>query len=116
MFLHKRCDTGRDTFALVQRLNLEFPTLQLRVMKTRWGSCTGACIYLNPRLVQAPKDCIEYVIVHELCHLKVRSHAPRFWAQVEGLFPDWREQRDWLRLNGAWLKTELDRLIADVAD
>jgi predicted metal-dependent hydrolase len=59
---------------------------------------------------------LRYVLVHELCHLKVRNHSPRFWAQVENLFPDWREQRDWLRQHGAILKSELDRLIDDVAD
>jgi predicted metal-dependent hydrolase len=56
------------------------------------------------------------VLVHELCHLRVRNHSPRFWALVETLYPDWREQRDWLRQHGAILKAELDRLVADVAD
>ena len=67
-------------------------------------------------LALAPPAALRYVLVHELCHLKVRSHAPRFWAQVGQLLPDWREQRDWLRVNGATLKAELDRLVADVAD
>ena len=54
--------------------------------------------------------------MHELCHLKVRNHSPRFWAQVGNLLPEWREQRDWLRQHGAILKAELDRLVGDVAD
>src|SRR5574337_1828268 len=67
-------------------------------------------------LALAPPAALRYVLAHELCHLKVRNHSPRFWAQVEHLFPDWHEQRDWLRQHGAILKAELDRLIADVAD
>jgi predicted metal-dependent hydrolase len=43
--------------------------------------------------------------------LRIRSHSPRFWALVESLYPEWREQRDWLRLNGQALKAELNRLI-----
>jgi predicted metal-dependent hydrolase len=49
--------------------------------------------------------------VHELCHLRIRSHSPRFWALVEKLYPEWREQRDWLRVHGQALKAELARLI-----
>ena len=46
----------------------------------------------------------------------MRNHSARFWAQVASLYPDWQEQRDWLRVNGGMLKAELDRLVADVAD
>jgi predicted metal-dependent hydrolase len=59
---------------------------------------------------------LRYVLVHELCHLKVRNHSPRFWRCVENLLPDYQVQRDWLRQHGATLKAEIDRLIADVAD
>jgi predicted metal-dependent hydrolase len=52
------------------------------------------------------------VLVHEMCHLKVRSHSPRFWIRVASLMPGYQEQRDWLREHGAILKAEMDRLIA----
>jgi predicted metal-dependent hydrolase len=86
-------------------------------MKSLWGSLdTRDRINLDLALALAPPAALRYVLVHELCHLKVRSHAPRFWTLVESLYPDWHEQRDWLRINGATLKAELDRLVADVAD
>jgi predicted metal-dependent hydrolase len=86
-------------------------------MKSLWGSLdTRDRINLDLALALAPPAALRYVLAHELCHLKVRNHSPRFWAHVESIFPDWREQRDWLRQNGATLKAELDRLIADVAD
>ena len=99
------------------QLGLAPTALRIRPMKSLWGSLdTRDRINLDLALALAPPAALRYVLAHELCHLKVRSHAPRFWAQVENLFPDWREQRDWLRVNGATLKAELDRLVGDVAD
>ena len=112
-----RRDVSRWLAGYVPQLGLAPTALRVRPMKSLWGSLdTRDRINLDLALALAPPNALKYVLAHELCHLKVRSHAPRFWAQVELLFPEWREQRDWLRLNGAWLKTELDRLIADVAD
>lgn len=71
----------------------------LRKMKTRWGSCTvdKGKIRINTRLVWYPAECLEYVVVHELCHLLEAGHSPRFWAYVENCLPDWRERRRRLR-------------------
>jgi predicted metal-dependent hydrolase len=66
---------------------------------------------LDLALALAPPAALRYVVVHELCHLRIRSHSPRFWALVEKLYPEWREQRDWLRIHGQALKAELARLI-----
>ena len=74
-------------------------TVRLRTMKTRWGSCnvrTGA-ITLNTRLVAFPRSCLEYVVVHELCHLLEPSHNARFHALMDRYFPSWRETRRMLR-------------------
>jgi predicted metal-dependent hydrolase len=112
-----RRDVSRWLAFYVPQLGLAPTALKIRPMKSLWGSLdTRDRINLDLALALAPPAALRYVLVHELCHLKVRSHAPRFWAQVENLFPDWREQRDWLRLNGATLKAELDRLVDDVAD
>lgn len=112
-----RRDVSRWLAGYVPQLGLAPTALRIRAMKSLWGSLdTRDRINLDLALALAPPAALRYVLVHELCHLKVRSHAPRFWALVETLFPDWREQRDWLRLNGAVLKAELDRLVADVAD
>jgi len=112
-----RRDVSRWLAAYVPQLGLAPTALKIRPMKSLWGSLdTRDRINLDLALALAPPAALRYVLAHELCHLKVRSHAPRFWAQVENLFPDWREQRDWLRVNGATLKAELDRLVGDVAD
>ena len=50
-----------------------------------------------------PEPIFEYVVVHELCHLLEANHGPRFWSLVEGLLPDWRERRGWLRDHGVAL-------------
>ncbi|MCB1948455.1 SprT family zinc-dependent metalloprotease [Nitrosomonas sp.] len=72
--------------------------IQLRFMSKRWGSCTGrGNIILNPELVAAPKDCIDYVITHELCHLKERNHSPAFYKLLTSVMKDWELRRK--RLN-----------------
>ncbi len=112
-----RRDVSRWLAFYVPQLGLAPTALKVRPMKSLWGSLdTRDRINLDLALALAPPVALRYVLVHELCHLKVRSHAPRFWAQVEQLMPEWREQRAWLRTHGATLKAELDRLVADVAD
>ncbi|MGE4296472.1 MAG: M48 family metallopeptidase [Desulfovibrionaceae bacterium] len=74
------------------------PPLRLLSMKKRWGSCTNeGIVILNPELVAAPKDCIEYLIFHELCHLRVRNHTPTFYRLLHRLAPEWKMLR--LKLN-----------------
>jgi predicted metal-dependent hydrolase len=71
---------------------------ELRTMSKRWGSCTpNGKIFLNPLLVSAPKDCIDYVIIHELCHLRFPNHSPNFYRLLTSILPDWRDRKD--RLN-----------------
>jgi predicted metal-dependent hydrolase len=81
---------------------IPYPALRIRKMTSRWGSCSTASgrINLNLWLVKAPVDCIDYVLIHELCHFKVRSHGPRFWKTVAGFLPDYAERRK--RLNADW--------------
>jgi predicted metal-dependent hydrolase len=72
--------------------------LKLRSMTHRWGSCTPAGnILLNPELVKAPLGCIDYVIAHELCHLRAMDHSARFVRLLRELVPDWERARQ--RLN-----------------
>jgi predicted metal-dependent hydrolase len=86
--------------------------IKLRPLRSLWGSLdTRDRVTLDLALALAPPAALKYVLVHELCHLRIRSHSPRFWALVESLYPQWQEQRDWLRLNGQALKAELNRLI-----
>ncbi|MEN9935880.1 MAG: hypothetical protein RLZZ387_2459 [Chloroflexota bacterium] len=70
------------------------PALVIRPLEARWGSCSGAgTVTLNVRLIQAPKPHIDYVVVHELCHLVEHNHSKRFYALLDRMLPDWREQR-----------------------
>jgi predicted metal-dependent hydrolase len=78
----------------VERLGVSLPPIAIRSMKTRWGSCSNAgLITLNPRLVQAPIDCIDYVLLHELCHLKEHNHGKHYYQLLDQTLPDWRERR-----------------------
>jgi predicted metal-dependent hydrolase len=63
-------------------------------MAKRWGSCSRAGrILLNPELVTAPKDCIDYVVVHELCHLKEHHHGPAYYRLLDRVMPSWQERK-----------------------
>ena len=75
--------------------------IQIRDQRSRWGSCsTRGTLSFNWRLVLAPFDVLDYVVVHELCHLREPNHSRRFWSLVEKRRPDWRAQRDWLHEHG----------------
>jgi hypothetical protein len=86
---------------LAERFGFRFQRLSVTGARTRWGSC-GARGSLNFtwRLVMAPEQVIDYVIIHELAHLRVRNHSRKFWALVESLMPSYRQARDWLKQNG----------------
>ena len=85
--------------------------VRIKALKSLWGSLdTRDWITLDLSLALAPLSALRYVVVHELCHLRVRNHSPRFWALVGSLYPDWQAQRDWLKTNGFALKAELARL------
>lgn len=78
------------------------PRLGISSARTRWGSCSlQSGIRLNWRLVHLPLDLIDYVVAHELAHLVEMNHSPRFWSQVEALFPAWREARRELKTRAA---------------
>jgi len=94
---------AREVFAeriplFAQRLGLEPSRWSLSSARTRWGSCTpDGAIRLNWRLVHFPLEIIDYVIAHELAHLRELNHGPRFWSTVGELFPDFERARAWLR-------------------
>jgi predicted metal-dependent hydrolase len=70
---------------------------ELRTMSKRWGSCTPTSrIFLNPLLISAPKDCIDYVIIHELCHLRFPNHSTSFYQLLASILPDYRYRKDYL--------------------
>ena len=78
------------------------PVLGIREMKKRWGSFLNKeKIFLNPKLIHTPKDCIDYVIIHELCHLKYKNHDKRFFDLLEKKYPKWDKVKDKLETIGA---------------
>ncbi len=78
--------------------------LTIRGQRTRWASCsrTGTMSF-NWRLLLAPEPVVDYVVWHEVCHLQVMDHSPRFWQLLAGFCPDYRERAAWLRRHGATL-------------
>ena len=80
-------------FPRVESLGISYPTLPVRQMKSRWGICTAGNIILNLLLIHVPKHLIDYVVIHELCHLKEHNHSAAFYAVLERVLPDWEEQR-----------------------
>jgi predicted metal-dependent hydrolase len=81
---------------------VEVKLVTVRNQRSRWGSCsTNGTISLNWRLVQTPDFVRDYIIYHELMHLREMNHSDRFWARVEEVCPSWREAEHWIKRNGA---------------
>ncbi len=84
-----------------ERLGVAYRRIRIGGQRTLWGSCSPCgTLSFNWRLVLAPAGVLDYVVVHELCHLRVPNHSRRFWGLVEERRPHWREQRAWLREHG----------------
>ena len=76
------------------RLGVRPSRVTIRGQRSRWGSCSGkGTVSLNWRLMMVPAELADYVVVHELCHLRHMDHSPHFWAMVRGVVPDYRERR-----------------------
>ena len=82
-----------ELYPLAAKQGAAKPLLRIRRMKSRWGSCLPGkgIITLNKRLLEAPRGCIQYVILHELCHLIHPDHSKRFYGLLAAWMPDWKE-------------------------
>jgi predicted metal-dependent hydrolase len=90
--------------AAAAALGVAHGTIAIRGQRTRWGSCSSSgALSFNWRLLLAPDEVLDYVVWHEVCHLRVMDHSPRFWALVERHMPGYRAPRRWLADHGATL-------------
>lgn len=86
------------------QLGVHYTKLVVKDTKSRWGSCSSSgTISLSWRLILAPKPVLDYVIIHELCHLKEMNHSAKFWLLVRNMMPNYIEPRSWLKQNGKFL-------------
>ncbi len=92
---------GARTFHYSRVMGLTPQKITVKTQKRLWGSCNhhGQSINLNWTLIMAPMAVIDYVIVHELCHLEVPNHSRRFWKKVSEVMPDFEIQEQWLKIN-----------------
>ena len=87
-----------ETYPVFQKYGVPMPELRIRNMETRWGSCLAkkGVITLNKRLLEAPRNCIEYVVMHEFCHFVHPNHSKQFYAFLTMLMPDWKQRKETL--------------------
>ena len=115
--------TGDEIAAVIQRAKADIPQrvqelaalmgadynrVSIKSLKSRWGSCSAKRnLNFNCLLALCPSEVVDYVIIHELCHLKELNHSKKFWAEVSKYCPDYKAQKLWLKLHGNEL---IDRL------
>ena len=92
---------AQRTAYFARQVGVTYGRITVRDQKTRWGSCsqTGN-LNFNFRLILAPSEVLDYVVVHELCHRRQMNHSAQFWQEVAQVLPDYRERKAWLTENG----------------
>lgn len=94
------------------RLDLRYRSLAVRDQRTRWGSCSaGANLSFNWRLILTPPEVLEYVVIHELCHLRIANHSKPFWRMLESALPGWQSPASWLAEHGGELRAYRPSLV-----
>jgi predicted metal-dependent hydrolase len=97
-----RIELPARTWELAALTGVDVRQVTVRNQRSRWGSCSAnGTISLNWRLVQTPEFVRDYIIYHELMHLREMNHSARFWARVEEVCPGWREAERWIKRNGS---------------
>ena len=110
-FLDQQCkvvfyEIMNELYPMFKKYGVKMPTLRIRDMETRWGSCLvkKGIITLNKRLLEAPRNCIEYVIMHEFCHFIHPNHSKYFYDFLTVSMPDWKDRKAILEKSAAyWL-------------
>jgi len=88
------------TQKLASKIGIMPSKIIVKPLKNRWGSATEkGVVTLNSNLLKAPKEVIDYIIIHELCHLKIKNHSSRYWNLVRKFMPNYQNKIDWLETN-----------------
>ena len=83
-----------------KKIGVKFKKINVKEHKERWGSVSkNKAVNFNLNLLCAPKKIQDYLVVHELCHLKIPNHSPKYWELVYSIMPDYEKRKDWLRIN-----------------
>jgi predicted metal-dependent hydrolase len=100
-----RAEVAPRLDAACTRAGTTYSRLQIRGQRTRWASCSSSgAMSFNWRLLLAPPEILDYVVEHEVAHLELLDHSPRFWRLLASRCPDWREREAWLRRHGHALR------------
>jgi predicted metal-dependent hydrolase len=84
-----------------KRLGVRINRIVIKKIINRWGSLTrNGVINLNLNLIKAPEDAIDYIVLHELCHLKIKEHSHHYWDLVRKFMPNYQDKIEWLKVNG----------------
>jgi len=88
-----------ELYPIFEKRGVPLPEIKFRRMKSRWGSCqpTNGILTFNSALIHVPEKCIEYVVLHELCHFIHPDHSPRFKAELSSIMPDWKARQSEIR-------------------
>lgn len=89
------------TRELSEEMGLSYNKIRIKDTKSRWGSCSSkGNLNFNFRIIMAPEEALDYIIIHELCHLSQMNHGKEFWKLVEKYMPDFEKQKNWFKENG----------------
>lgn len=93
-----------------QQIKVDPKQIRIKEQKTRWGSCSSrGNINYNWRIIMAPPEVIDYLVIHELCHLPIPNHSSDFWQEVARFSPHFQQHRHWLKTNGSLLMNLLKK-------
>ncbi len=92
---------NKRTVEYSEIIGVKYNNIRIKNTKTRWGSCSSkGNLNFNFRIIMAPQAVMDYIIVHELCHLKHLNHSKKFWSAVALYMPDYENHKEWLKVNG----------------
>lgn len=95
---------AEKTAFYAERLGVSFADIRIKDQRSRWGSCSSKKnLNFNWRIIMAPEPVCDYVVIHEVCHLLHMDHSREFWKEVEGLCPEYRQYKSWLKEKGGLL-------------